>query len=148
MSFRYTSIDDDLDDLDIMNDVISTIEPEANIVTFKDAKTAVSELLANRNLVPGYIFIDYNMPIMRGDACLEILRQVDHLKDSVIVMISTSMPDLTTFKLYQAIELQSEAGTERLVQAELLDNNPKAALDLIPRIEDEYWHSYFLILAL
>lgn len=95
-------IDDDLDDLDIMNEVISTVEPEAICVTFKDAKTAVSELLANRNLVPNYIFIDYNMPKMRGDACLEILRQVDHLRDSVIVMISTSMPDLTTSKLYKA----------------------------------------------
>jgi TolB-like protein len=48
----------------------------------------------------------------------------------------------------KAAELDSEAGMYGLVTAELLDNNPKAALDLVPRIEDEYWNEYYLILAL
>ena len=48
----------------------------------------------------------------------------------------------------KAIELQSDAGMHRLVESELLDNNPKAALQLVPRIEDEYWKEYFLIVAL
>ncbi len=48
----------------------------------------------------------------------------------------------------KAIELQSGVGIHRLVEAELLDNNPKAALGLVPRIEDEYWKEYFLIVAL
>jgi CheY-like chemotaxis protein len=95
-------IDDDLDDLDIMSDVIATVEPEANCVIFKDPQTAVDELLSNPSLFPDYIFIDYNMPVMRGDECLEKLRKCERLNESVIVMISTSMPELTTSKLYDA----------------------------------------------
>jgi len=95
-------IDDDLDDLDIMSDVIATVEPESNCITFKDPQTAVGELLSNQHLLPDYIFIDYNMPLMSGDECLEKLRQCQRLSDAIIVMISTSMPEIATSKLYDA----------------------------------------------
>ena len=95
-------IDDDLDDLDIMTDVISTVEPSVNCMTFSDANAAVNELMSNSELIPAYIFIDYNMPGMRGDACLEKLRSMRRLGDTIIIMISTSMPSLITSKFYEA----------------------------------------------
>ena len=95
-------IDDDLDDLDIMTDVISTVEPSVNCMTFSDANAAVNELISNSELIPAYIFIDYNMPGMRGDACLEKLRSMQRLGDTIIIMISTSMPSLITSKFYEA----------------------------------------------
>jgi CheY-like chemotaxis protein len=95
-------IDDDLDDLDIMSDVISTVEPSAHCITFKDPQAAVTELVSSHDLNPQYIFIDYNMPTMRGDECLEKLRKVERLSDTIIVMISTSMPSLATSGFYEA----------------------------------------------
>jgi len=95
-------IDDDLDDLDIMADVISTIDPNVNCVTYKDAQTAIREISEKESMTPDFIFIDYNMPGMRGDECLVKLREIARLNDSVIVMISTSMPLIATAKLYEA----------------------------------------------
>lgn len=48
----------------------------------------------------------------------------------------------------KSVELQSQGGLHRQVMAEILNNNPKGALNLVPRIEDDYWKSYFLVLAL
>jgi CheY-like chemotaxis protein len=95
-------IDDDLDDLDIMADVISTVDPSANCVTFNDPVTAVNKLLAGDDLLPKYIFVDHNMPIMRGDEVLKKLRAVERFNDSVIILISTSMHVLDSSKFFDA----------------------------------------------
>lgn len=95
-------IDDDLDDLDIMSDVITTVDPSAHCLTFQDPAVAVNELLSNIGSPPKYIFIDYNMPIMRGDEVLIKLRADDRLKETVIILISTSMPMLASSVLYEA----------------------------------------------
>jgi CheY-like chemotaxis protein len=95
-------IDDDLDDLDVMADVIATVDPSANCVMYKDPIVAVRELLSNVELIPAYIFIDFNMPSMRGDEVLQKLREVERFKDTIIIMISTSMPILATAKFYEA----------------------------------------------
>lgn len=95
-------IDDDLDDLDIMADVIATVDPSANCVTYNDAVLAVKELLSDTTPVPKYIFIDQNMPVLRGDEVLKKIREVQRFNEAVIVMISTSMPVLTSSKFYEA----------------------------------------------
>jgi CheY-like chemotaxis protein len=95
-------IDDDLDDLDIMSDVITTVDPSAHCLTFKDPTVAVAELVANAGSPPKYIFIDYNMPIMRGDEVLTRLRTDERFNDTIIIMISTSMQVLASSKLYEA----------------------------------------------
>lgn len=94
-------IDDDLDDLDIMADVIGTVEPSANCVTFSDPVSAV-ERMSTSDIIPHYIFIDHNMPIMRGDEVLKKLRGIERLNDTIIIMISTSMPVLDSSKFYEA----------------------------------------------
>ena len=95
-------IDDDLDDLDIMADVISTVDPSANCVTFNDPVAAVNKLLSGDELLPKYIFVDHNMPIMRGDEVLKKLRSVERFNDSVIILISTSMHVLDSSKFFDA----------------------------------------------
>ncbi|MEJ1237388.1 response regulator [Chryseolinea sp. T2] len=94
-------IDDDLDDLDIMSDVIATVDPSVNCLTFKDPVEAVNELLSISGSPPRYIFIDHNMPIMRGDEVLKKLRADDRFQESIIVLISTSMPMTTSSLLYE-----------------------------------------------
>lgn len=94
-------IDDDLDDLDIMADVIGTVDPSANCVTFSDPVVAVNNLSASE-LIPRFIFIDHNMPIMRGDEVLKKLREIERFSDTIIIMISTSMPMLDSSKFYEA----------------------------------------------
>ena len=95
-------IDDDTDDLDIMADVIVTVDPTANCVTFKDPMVAVTQLLSGQGLLPRYIFIDHNMPTMRGDEVLVKIREDERFKETIIVMISTSMPVLDSSKFYEA----------------------------------------------
>ena len=95
-------IDDDLDDLDIMADVIATVDPSAHCMTFKDPVIAVNELLSSESPTPKYIFIDHNMPTMRGDEVLRKLRQADRFNESIIILISTSMPALDSSKFFEA----------------------------------------------
>ena len=95
-------IDDDLDDLDIMSDVVATVDPLAHCLTFKDPVEAVNQLLSIEGLPPKYIFIDQNMPIMRGDEVLKRLRADERFNESIIILISTSMPMTTSSLLYEA----------------------------------------------
>jgi CheY-like chemotaxis protein len=87
-------IDDDQDDLDIMQHVIKTIDPTIVCVGFIYPEDAVNELLnPKQNSLPQYLFIDINMPGLRGDKCLRLFRSKSIFEDTIIVMYSTSMPE-------------------------------------------------------
>ncbi len=96
-------IDDDPDDLEIMEQVIQDIDPGFACRRFIDPTEGIDELLATDGAeLPAVIFIDINMPGLRGDKCLEILRAHALFDEVEIVMYSTSMPEKFALTLKSA----------------------------------------------
>ena len=96
-------IDDDQDDLDIMEQVIQGLHPDAPRQLFMYPKDAVEKLVAASDEArPTHIFIDINMPGMPGDKCLQIFRSTPSFDKVQIIMYSTSMPEKTTNQLLAA----------------------------------------------
>lgn len=94
MARTIVVIDDDPDDLDIMKEIISSLDPSVVCISFIYSDEAMRVLLKRELVVvPDVIFIDINMPGISGDKCLKALRN-DKLYDAVyIAMYSTSMPE-------------------------------------------------------
>ncbi len=86
-------LDDDLDDLEMMRYVLKKSDPNIYCVTFNNPVDVIKELCTEGSVVPNYIFIDLNMPMMLGSECLSILRMIARLDDTPLIMFSTSMPD-------------------------------------------------------
>lgn len=96
-------IDDDQDDLEIMEQVISGLNSGIKCLLYMYPHEAVDKLVnAPVELLPGYIFIDINMPGLSGDKCLTILRANPAFDRVKIIMYSTSMPDRTAKQLRAA----------------------------------------------
>lgn len=95
-------IDDDPDDIDLMKEAIAMVDSKLKCVSFIYPEEAMRSLLNAQELLPGYIFIDINMPRMSGDKCLEALRKQPHFDPVVISLYSTSMPPAVTEALKSA----------------------------------------------
>ncbi len=95
-------IDDDPDDLDLMKEAIAMVDPRLECVSYVYPEEAMRALLTRQDVLPGYIFIDINMPRMSGDKCLEALRKEPHFDPVVISLYSTSMPPAVTEALKSA----------------------------------------------
>lgn len=77
-------VDDDLEDLEIFQDAVRTVDPS---IAFLSARSGneLFKLLGNGTL-PDHIVLDINMPGMDGKSCLEELRK-DPRFDSVNVIV-------------------------------------------------------------
>jgi len=82
-------IDDDEDDRDFFCTAMQTINPDMECVFAKDGTHAL-EQLTTTSLVPDYIFIDMNMPLMDGKQCLAAIKKIEHLKNVPVYIYSTS----------------------------------------------------------
>jgi DNA-binding response OmpR family regulator len=83
------NIDDDKDDLEIFCDAIKEIDPEINCVGKQSAEEALRYLLQTDKL-PNYIFLDINMPLMGGKACLQEIKKNNKLSGIPIIILSTT----------------------------------------------------------
>lgn len=80
-------IDDDPDDYDLFCEALLTIVTEAKCLHFRHGKEA---LIALQTVVPDYIFLDVNMPVMGGKECLQRIKKDPGLKDIPVIVYSTS----------------------------------------------------------
>jgi CheY-like chemotaxis protein len=83
-------IDDDVDDQEIF--LLALQKLNAGIVcgTADDGVEGL-EILEDQSYQPDFIFVDINMPKMKGIECLEGIRKLDHLADTKVIMYSTSI---------------------------------------------------------
>jgi len=85
------AVDDDIDDLQLLEEAIKSISRDLFFVQANNGKDALSML---DELVPDFIFLDINMPIMNGLDCLRLIRKISTFKRTPIIMVSTSIsPD-------------------------------------------------------
>lgn len=83
-------IDDDIDDQEIFTLVLKKVYPTISCIIANDGVEAVTRLTANEDLNPDFIFLDLNMPRMDGKECLQELRKIDRLKQTPVIIYSTS----------------------------------------------------------
>jgi CheY-like chemotaxis protein len=83
-------IDDDADDQEIFELALKSVDPTILFNGAGDGVEAVQKLQTEQTFAPDFIFLDLNMPRMDGKECLRELRKIDRLKDTPIIIYSTS----------------------------------------------------------
>ncbi len=83
-------VDDDAEDCELFHEAINEIDPEIKCWTAKDGKAAINLLTRELVILPDYIFLDINMPIMNGRETLGELKKNSRLRDIPVIMYSTT----------------------------------------------------------
>lgn len=82
-------IDDDEDDRDFFCAAALSLDIDVECRFAKDGTDALAQLNATK-MVPDFIFIDMNMPLMDGKQCLEEIKKLDWLQNVPTYIYSTS----------------------------------------------------------
>ena len=93
--------DDDADDRMFFADAIVGLKSSIKLVSVNDGEALMNWLIAADNL-PDIIFLDMNMPCKNGTECLAEIKNLPHLKDIPVVIISTSLDDSIIKSLYES----------------------------------------------
>ena len=80
-------VDDDVEDIELFCDAMRIVNPQASCTV---AENAINGLHALKDLVPDYIFLDINMPVMGGVEMLAAIRADNKLSKIPVCMLSTS----------------------------------------------------------
>ncbi|GAB2778405.1 response regulator [Rhabdobacter roseus] len=90
LPIRCFLIDDDLDDQEIFSMALQDAYNAVTCECANDGVQALEKLNLDQAFIPHFIFIDMNMPRMKGVQCLEEIKKIDRLKHIPIYMYSTS----------------------------------------------------------
>jgi CheY-like chemotaxis protein len=101
-------VDDDKDDQEIFQEVISLINPEVICLFANDGVEALT--LLNGSISPRMVFLDVNMPVMNGIQVLRQLKQNLAHKDLSVIMYSTSK---TVHTVTECLALGAEGFVEK-----------------------------------
>jgi CheY-like chemotaxis protein len=82
-------VDDDEDDREIFCLALAEADAHIKCIEARDGREAL-HILADTSLVPNYIFLDLNMPLMNGKECLAEIRKQPHLNQVPVIIFSTS----------------------------------------------------------
>ncbi|NOT73587.1 MAG: response regulator [Cyclobacteriaceae bacterium] len=81
--------EDDLEDLETFCEVLSKIDASARCVHARNGLD-VLEILETTSELPDYIFLDINMPVMDGRACLREIKKDQRFTSIPVVIYTTS----------------------------------------------------------
>lgn len=84
-------VDDDVDEHEIFQIALQSFDAHMQFHVAGDGVEALELLTRDSSFRPSFIFLDINMPKMNGMECLPELRKIPSLKDSKIIMYSTSI---------------------------------------------------------
>lgn len=83
-------VDDDNEDCELFHEAINEIDPAIKCWTAKDGRAAINLLTKELVILPDYIFLDINMPIMNGRETLAEIKRNTRLRDIPVIMYSTT----------------------------------------------------------
>ncbi len=83
-------IDDDHDDSEMFQLAIERTKISVDCIVANSAIQALKLLKDDEEMIPDFIFLDLNMPLMNGRECIVELKKMTKLKDSTIIVYSTS----------------------------------------------------------
>jgi CheY-like chemotaxis protein len=96
-------VDDDIDDLQLFGEAIKEVDSSIIFISASSAEDALNFL--HGELLPDYVFMDINMPVMNGIECLSHIRSTEKISHLPVVMLSTSQ---NVFDIEQSIALQAD----------------------------------------
>lgn len=82
-------VDDDPEDIEIFIEAIKESDGATRCLIAQNGKEAMD--LLHSDLLPDFIFLDINMPVINGRAVLTEIRKNTKFKDIPVVMYSTSI---------------------------------------------------------
>lgn len=82
-------VDDDEDDKEMFCEVISEIRLSISCLSAQNGQEAL-QLLQDSLTLPGFIFLDLNMPRMNGKQFLAELKKIEKLSSIPVIIYSTS----------------------------------------------------------
>lgn len=83
-------IDDDEDDREIFLSALNRVNPDYDCLTAVHGEDALRVLKEQSEFIPDFIFLDLNMPLMDGRACLKELKKLPKILNVPIVIFTTS----------------------------------------------------------
>lgn len=90
-------VDDDPDDLEMIGEVLCSIDPHLEIISLTSSISFLQKLdELESNYQPSILIIDYNMPFLNGGDVLDALNENDNYRCAVKIIMTTS--DSTHFK--------------------------------------------------
>jgi CheY-like chemotaxis protein len=91
--------EDDPEDVEIFREAVKSIDSQIACIIAKDGADAI-DALENSVILPDYIFLDINMPLVGGRDCLIRIRNNRDLKSIPVIMYTTSnrAEDIHEFK--------------------------------------------------
>jgi CheY-like chemotaxis protein len=82
-------LDDDIEELLLFTDVLKDIDPAIDCISLTDSNEALLQL--EKNSAPDLIFLDFNMPGLTGEDCLQKIRTMAHLGKVPVIIYSTGV---------------------------------------------------------
>jgi CheY-like chemotaxis protein len=82
-------VDDDAEDIELFTEAVEQIDESINCVEAYNGLEALKVLKRNA-LLPNYIFLDINMPLMNGRKCLEEIKKNPNYQDIPVIIYSTT----------------------------------------------------------
>jgi CheY-like chemotaxis protein len=81
--------EDDPEDVEVFREAIKAIDTTIGCIIARDGNEAL-EILHSAIILPDYIFLDINMPMLSGRDCLVRIRNNKQFKDIPVIMYTTS----------------------------------------------------------
>lgn len=131
------AVDDDSEDFEFFRDAIQEIDSSIVILRATNGQEAL-HLLENHILMPDYIFLDINMPLMDGKACLQEIKKIDRLKEIPIIMYSTTS-NQTEIKQYKTL------GANFLVKPDRFSHLVKSLMFILGYSQDRTDVFFFIL---
>ena len=86
---RVLLIDDDEDDRELFGEAIKEVKSSPVVTVIDNAVDALRKLIS-KEIIADLIFLDLNMPMMRGDEFLTLIKQHERLKEIPVIVLTTS----------------------------------------------------------
>ncbi|MBO9201923.1 MULTISPECIES: response regulator [Niastella] len=87
---RIFLIDDDEDDGFVFNEALNSLPHQFELLYYQDSEQALARLSDNAFSPPDIMFIDWNMPKLSGNHCLQSIRKLPGYDAVPIIIYSTS----------------------------------------------------------
>lgn len=112
------AVDDDPEDFEFFFDAVKKIDENIIVLKATNGQEAL-QMLEEHVLMPDYIFLDINMPMMDGRACLQEIKKRDKFKDIPVVMYSTTnnATEISKYRVLGANFLVKPHQFNKLVQS-------------------------------
>ena len=90
-------VDDDLEDVDLFCEAVKTVHESCVCLVARNGKDGLRML---RSILPDYVFLDINMPVMGGKETLAAIKADESLRNIPVCMLSTSS-NASEIKMYK-----------------------------------------------